>query len=220
MNIALIFDMDGTMVDNMMVHHEAWQRRLAQAGLHMTIEEVMASCHGRNDETIQRLFGDKYTKEERYQMSFEKELAYREIFVDRLSLIDGLHEFLESAHSQQVPMGIGTAANVENVDFVLDNLQIRALFKSVLCEKDVVKGKPDPEVFLKVAANLSVAPENCLVFEDSPTGAAAAERAGMKSVILTTTHHKEEFSRFSNIAAFRKDYVGFTLADAVKLLGK
>lgn len=196
---GFIFDMDGTMVDNMMVHHRAWQRKLAENGLDLTLDEVKASIHGINEEIIERLFGERFSAEERRRIASEKEAAYREIFLPELKLIAGLDTFLRTAHALGIPMGIGTAAPRENVDFVLDNLGLRPMFRAVFDAKMVSKGKPDPEVFLKVAEQLAVKPENCLVFEDSPTGAEASRRAGMAAVIVTTTHAPEEFARFEHV---------------------
>ena len=203
---GFIFDMDGTMVDNMMVHHRAWQAKLADVGLALTLDDVVAQCHGRNDEILTRLFGDRFSADERRLISQEKEAQYRTIFKDQLRLIAGLPDFLQKAFDLGIPMGIGTAANIENVDFVLDTLNIRHFFGVVLCERDVVKGKPDPEVFLKAADGLGVPAAQCLVFEDSPTGARAARNAGMKAVILTTTHQQPEFAEFENVVAFAPNY--------------
>ena len=80
MKKALIFDMDGTMVDNMMTHHRGWQKTLAAYGLQLTLEEVVATCHGKNVEIIERIFPGKYSLAERERISFEKESGYREIF--------------------------------------------------------------------------------------------------------------------------------------------
>lgn len=198
--------MDGTMVDNMMVHHLAWQTKLAQVGLDLTLDEVIVNCHGRNDEILTRLFGDRFSADERRQLSQEKEAQYRATFGERLKLVDGLPGFLQTAFDLGIPMGIGTAANIENVDFVLDSLNIRHFFGAILCERDVAKGKPDPEVFLKAADGLGVPAAQCLVFEDSPTGARAARNAGMKAVILTTTHQQPEFAEFENVVAFAVNY--------------
>jgi len=205
---GIIFDMDGTMVDNMMVHHHAWQAKLAEVGLALTLDEVIAHCHGRNDEILQRLFGERFTSEQRRRISQEKEAQYRLIFRDQLRLIDGLPQFLEAARAAGIPMGIGTAANIENVDFVLDQLGIRPYFSAVLCERDVTRGKPDPEFFHKVADQLGVPYGNCLVFEDSPVGARAARNAGMNALILTTTHREAEFAEFENVLACVPDYTG------------
>lgn len=203
--------MDGTMVDNMLVHHRAWQAKLAEVGLPLTLAEVVAHCHGRNDEILIRLFDDRLSPDERRQISQEKEAQYRLIFREQLKLIEGLPEFLQAVFDAGIPMGIGTAANIENVDFVLDTLQIRHFFQAIVCEQDVVKGKPDPEVFLKAADLLGVASVDCLVFEDSPTGARAARNADMQAVILTTTHQAAEFSEFTNIIALVSDYTSLSV---------
>ncbi len=203
---GFIFDMDGTMVDNMMVHHRAWQRKLAENGLELTLEEVKASIHGINEEIIERLFGERFGPEDRRRIAWEKEAAYRDIFLPDIKLVEGLDSFLRAAHTLGIPMGIGTAAPRENVDFVLDNLGLRPLFRAVFDAKMVSKGKPDPEVFLKVAEALNVIPENCLVFEDSPTGAEASRRAGMAAVIVSTTHAPEEFARFDNVLRIISDF--------------
>lgn len=207
--------MDGTMVDNMMVHHRAWQRRLAALGLPLSLEEVKESIHGINEEIIERLFGNRFTAEERRQIAWEKEAEYREIFRPELKLIDGLPEFLNAAAARRIPMGIGTAAPPENVQFVLNELRLHPFFQTVIDAKMVQKGKPDPEVFLTVAHGLGLPPEQCLVFEDSPTGAEAARRAGMPAVILTTTHLAEEFSRFDHIVRIIPDFTGLQPEDWV-----
>lgn len=218
MQTGFIFDMDGTMIDNMMVHHRAWQAKLAAVGLDLTLNEVVAQCHGRNDEILTRLFGDRFSADERRQISQEKEAQYRLTFKDQLKLVAGLPEFLQQAYELGIPMGIGTAANIENVDFVLNTLNIRHFFGAILCESDVTKGKPDPEVFLKAANRLGVPAAQCLVFEDSPTGARAARNAGMKAVILTTTHQQPEFAEFKNVVALVPDYTALRAGDLQKLV--
>ena len=183
--------MDGTMVDNMMIHHKAWQNTLKNLGLDLTISEVQQSVHGINDEILIRLFGERFTREERKLISAEKELEYRNIFKPKLELINGLSQFLNSLHDGNIPMGIGSAAPKENVDFVLDNLGIRHMFNTVLDASSVDRGKPDPEIYLKVADGMNLSSSDCLVFEDSPTGAEAASRAGCKQVILTSSHEEK-----------------------------
>ena len=90
---GIIFDLDGTMVDNMMVHHQAWQRKLSALGLDMTLEEVMDQIHGINEEIVARLFGDRFNREQRDRISWEKEFEYRQLFKENLQLISGLREF-------------------------------------------------------------------------------------------------------------------------------
>ncbi|MDX1908344.1 MAG: HAD family phosphatase [Bacteroidia bacterium] len=214
---GLIFDMDGTMVDNMMVHHRAWQIRLAELGLEMTLEEVHREIHGKNEEIIERLFGDRFTPEERRQVAWEKEARYREVFKDQLRPLDGLMDLLAAAQAAGIPMGIGTAAPPENVHFVLDHLPLRPYFRAVVDSGVVSKGKPDPEVFIRVAEAIGVPVTACLVFEDSPTGAETARRAGCPAFILTTTHAAAEFAHFPHIIGSAPDYRGLDLHE---LLGR
>lgn len=212
---AVIFDMDGTMVDNMMVHHRAWQRKLAQLGLEMDLEQVRQEIHGVNKQILQRLFGDRFTDEDRERIAWEKEEEYRKIFKDELKLIDGLDGFLKVLKSEGLPMGIGSAAPVENVDFVLDELNIRSLFKVVKHAGDVVKGKPDPEIYHKVAADLGVDPKDCVVFEDTPTGAQAGSAAGCKVVVILNTHEQAEFDGITGIQRFITNYHFASLDEAL-----
>ncbi len=203
---GIIFDLDGTMVDNMMVHHHAWQRKLRQLGLDLPVEEVMTKVHGVNEEILERLFGDRFSEQERKQHSLEKEEEYRRIFKGDLKLINGLPQFLDELTLQKIPLAIGSAAPPENVDFVLDNLEIRTYFNVILHARDVNIGKPNPEIYLKVAKLLGLSATDCLVFEDSPTGAEAASRAGCPLIIVTTTHKESEFSKYPNILKFISDY--------------
>ena len=203
--------MDGTMVDNMMTHHRAWQWKLASLGVKMSLEEVKEKAHGVNVEILERLFGSRFTPEERKQISQEKEAEYRRIFRSELKLINGLPRFLEELSNQNIPLAVGSAAPPENVDFVLDELHIRHYFKGVFHAKSVSKGKPDPEIFEKAANSMGVPVQDCLIFEDSPTGAEAARRAGSKAIILTTTHDEAEFRRFPNVKKCISDFLGVTV---------
>lgn len=208
---ALIFDMDGTMVDNMMVHHRAWQRKLAELGLEMTLEEVHAQIHGVNEEILERLFGDRFSPAERTRVAAEKEQAYRDIFLPELQLVPGLADFLEQAHEEEIPMAIGTAAPPENAHFILDNLDLHHYFGAIVHSRDVQKGKPDPEVFQLAAQGIGVELRDCLVFEDSPTGSEAVRRGGAEAVILTTTHQAEEFSPRDHVRAFLPDFTRLSI---------
>ncbi|TDI70906.1 MAG: HAD family phosphatase [Bacteroidetes bacterium] len=210
---GIIFDLDGTMVDNMMVHHRAWQRKLSALGLDLTLEEVMDQIHGINEEIVERLFGDRFNREQRDRISWEKEFEYRQLFKENLQLISGLPEFLLQLKQAGTPLAVGTAAPPENVDFVLDNLNIRQFFQSVLHSKNVAKGKPDPEIFLRSAENLGVPIEDCVVFEDSVVGAQTALNSGCPVIVVTTTHNKEEFSHFPHVVRFIQDYQGLHFND-------
>ena len=203
---GIIFDMDGTMIDNMMVHHHAWKRKLGSLGLDMSLEEIMEKVHGINEEIIERLFGDRFTPQERKTISAEKEAEYRKIFLPQLKLIKGLEERLDELTLRKVPMAVGTAAPPKNVEFVVDNLELAPYFKGIFHSRSVKKGKPDPEIFEMAAGSMGLEAKDCLVFLDSLTGVETALNAGAKAVVITTTHKEEEFAQYPNILFFIEDY--------------
>ncbi len=205
---AFIFDLNGTMIDDMQYHAEAWYDILnddLKAGL--SWDEVKTEMYGKNDELLKRVFGnDRFSQEKLNELSIEKEKRYQKAYLPKLQLIKGLQQFLEKARELQIPMAVGTAAIPFNVNFVLDGLSIRPFFKAIVSADDVATSKPDPETFIKCAQLLDVAPRDCIVFEDAPKGVEAAQNAGMKSVVLTTMHDKNEFKSYKNILMFIENY--------------
>ncbi len=205
---AFIFDLNGTMINDMPFHLKAWFRTLneeLQAGL--SLEEVRSHMYGKNEELLDRVFGKgHFTKAQADAISLEKEKRYQQEFRPHLELIAGLPAFLEKAEKNKILMAIGSAAIPFNIDYILDNLSIRHYFKTIVSADDVAVSKPHPEVFLKAAAQLGAAPESCLVFEDAPKGVEAALNAGMNCVVVTTMHAKEEFRNYPNIVSYIADY--------------
>ncbi|MDO7845557.1 HAD family phosphatase [Hymenobacter sp. M29] len=205
---AFIFDMNGTMIHDMDYHTRAWRHLFNHdLGGSFTHEEVKPQMYGKNQEVLVRMFGpDRFTADEMDRLSLEKERRYQQEYLPNLALLPGLPAFLEAAHRAGIPMAIGSAAIPFNIDFVLDNLRIRHYFSAIVSADDVVLSKPHPETFLKAAAQLGVAPADCLVFEDVPKGAEAALNAGMKAVVLTTTHEVAEFAALPNVLHFAPDF--------------
>ncbi|SFQ05081.1 HAD family hydrolase [Hymenobacter arizonensis] len=205
---AFIFDLNGTMIHDMEYHTRAWQYLFNNdLGGNFTWEEVKPQMYGKNQEVLVRMFGaDRFTTAEMDRLSLEKERRYQHEFLPHLALLPGLQEFLEAAHQQGIPMAIGSAAIPFNINFVLDNLKIRHYFQAIVSADDVELSKPHPETFLKAAAQLGVAPADCIVFEDVPKGAEAAHNAGMKAVVLTTTHEEAEFEALPNVLHFAPDF--------------
>jgi HAD superfamily hydrolase (TIGR01509 family) len=205
---AFIFDLNGTMIDDMQYHSAAWFSILnddLKAGL--TRDEVDRQMYGKNEELLDRVFGKgRFTPAELAEISGKKELSYQAAFRPYLQLIPGLLALLEKAKEHEIKMAIGSAAIPFNIDFVLDNLHIRHYFGAIVSADDVTISKPDPETFTKAARILDAPPESCIVFEDAPKGVEAAFRAGIRSIVLTTMHEKEEFGRYSNVIRFIKDY--------------
>jgi beta-phosphoglucomutase len=205
---AFIFDLNGTMINDMSYHTKAWQNLLNnELGGNFTWDQVKPNMYGKNPEVLVRMFGpERFTMDEMNRLSYEKERRYQQEFLPYLELLPGLHDFLENTHQKGIPMAIGSAAIPINIDFVLDNLHIRHYFKAIVSADDVELSKPHPETFLKAAQLLNVDPADCLVFEDVPKGAEAAANAGMKAVIITTTHQPDEFKGLQNVLHFAGDF--------------
>lgn len=205
---AFLFDLNGTMINDMGYHFIVWNQILnleLNAGL--TAEEVKQQMYGKNHELIDRVFGKGHFSEwEISEISEKKERLYQELYRPHLALIPGLNNLFKKADQSGVSMAIGSAANRFNIDFVVNNLDIRSYFKAIVGSEDVAQSKPDPEVFLKAAEQLGIEPELCVVFEDVPKGAEAALNAGMPVIIVTTTHQPEEFSQYPNVLFFISDY--------------
>jgi beta-phosphoglucomutase len=203
---AFLFDLNGTMIDDMDYHITAWHRIVNELGAGLTTQQMKAECYGKNGEVLERIFPNRFSQEEKDKMSIEKEKQYQQEFRPHLKLINGLDIFLEKAKNKKIKMAIGSAAIMFNVDFVLDGLDIRHYIDAIVSADDVVYSKPHPETFLKCADQLGIAYENCVVFEDAPKGVEAAANAGIKCAVLTSMHVKEDFAGYDNIICFGADY--------------
>lgn len=205
---AFIFDMNGTMIDDMHYHADAWHKIFRSLGCTKTAEESKLHIYGKAAEIFERMLGagHGFSEEEMEAISRKKEIQYQKDFLPDLKLIRGLDNFLENAHRKEIPMSIGTAAPRSNVDYVYTNLPVEKFFCGYICADEVEKSKPDPEVFLKCAKLMQVAAEDCIVFEDSPMGIRAAANAGMKAVAIITFHPKEDFEDYNNILLIIDDF--------------
>jgi beta-phosphoglucomutase family hydrolase len=215
---AFLFDLNGTMINDMAYHLDAWHYMITNdLGASLSREALKKEMYGKNEEVLDRVFGaGRFTPAQMAEISMEKEKRYQEVYLPHLQLIAGLPQFLDTASRQGIPMAIGSAAITFNIDFVLDNLHIRHYFKAVVSADSVTHSKPDPETYLLAARQLGVSPSDCIVFEDAPKGVEAAANAGMQSVVLTTMHTPEEFAAYNNVIAFVEDYTAPALGQLLK----
>jgi beta-phosphoglucomutase len=190
---AVIFDLDGTLLDNNSFHLKSWLEYLKNIGRNISEEEYNANINGRtNKDVIEYIFNRQLKDDEVLKHSLEKEAVYRKIYQPHITPVTGLMEFLEILKNKDIPMAIATSGIQPNIDFMFDNIPIRQYFKAVVNSSHITKGKPDPEIYLKAALLLNVDPKNCLVFEDAVVGINAAKAAGMKVIAVATTQPKEE----------------------------
>lgn len=185
---AVIFDMDGVIVDNMKYHKKAWEMFLKKYAADIDVEEFSRHFGKVNKDLLKIVFQREISDEEESRFGEEKEALYREIYAEDVAPVDGLVEFLQKLKENSVKTAVASAAPKVNVDFVFEKTGLRSYFDVSIDANDVTRGKPDPEIYLKTAEKLNCPPEACLVFEDSLPGIQAGRNAGMKVIGVATSH--------------------------------
>ncbi len=186
--IALIFDMDGVIINSNPIHCRAWELYNRRFGVETT-EEMLRRMYGRrNDQIVRDYLGEHLSDAEVLEHGAAKERLYRELAGPSVqsSLVPGVREFVE--RHRDLPMAIASNAEAANVDFVLEAAGLRQFFRAVVDGQQVSRPKPAPDAFLKAAELLAAQPRECVVLEDSYSGVEAARAAGMRVVGLRTSH--------------------------------
>lgn len=208
-DIAVIFDMDGVIVDNTSYHIKAWELFCGKHKIKWDREVYLKNINGRTlREGIGSLFSETLSPEELKTLCVEKEEIYREIYIKHIVPAKGLLPLLEHLSANNIPKAIATSANALNVRFTIENTGISRYFDVILDENSITKGKPDPQIFLNTAKALNVPPEICVVFEDSIAGIQAAANAGMKIVGIATTHPRKALT---DVNLVKDNFEGITI---------
>ena len=213
---AFIFDMDGTLVDNMRFHTEAWRTLIEENGHAFDERKFLVETAGQtNREIIPSVFGT-VSNERLNELALRKEELYREVYVHHRKPVEGLVDFLETAGGLGIKMAVATAASPPNMAFILDGLSLREYFGAITTAADVQRGKPDPEIFLLSAERLNVAPRNSVVFEDAFFGFEAAKRAGMKAIGITTVNSHDEIMKSEGVVEAHADFSDLDPSEIVR----
>ena len=192
--LALVFDLDGVIIDSMPMHNRSWRVYLERLGIDIT--DLDRRMHGRrNDDIVRDFIGTHLSPEELKAHGAAKEALYREMTGADLRsyLVPGVVEFV--ARNSRKPLAVASNAETPNIDFVLDGADLRRYFRVIVDGMQVNRPKPYPDVYLKVADLLDIEPKNCVVFEDSPAGVEAAVAAGAR-VVGVETHEALEGVEF------------------------
>jgi len=212
---AFIFDMDGTLVDNMRFHTDAWRTLIEENGYEFDARKFLVETAGQtNREIIPSVFG-AVSNERLNELALRKEELYREVYIHHRKPVDGLVDFLGAASDLDIKMAVATAASPPNMAFILDGLELRKYFGAISTAADVKRGKPDPEIFLLSAERLGVEPKSSIVFEDAFFGFEAAKRAGMKAIGLSTVNSADEIMRTGSVAEVHSDYLSMRPDDLI-----
>jgi len=217
MNRAVIFDMDGVLVDTARPHYESWVAVARRRGVEITWEQFHDTFGQPNHQIIPRLFGPGLSADEVHEIDERKEAAFRDIFRHSVRPLPGVVELVRGLHEEGWRLAVGSSAPPENIELVLEALGLAGCFGAVVCARDVERGKPAPDVFLKAAQAVGVEPSRCLVIEDAPAGIQAAHAAGMKCLALTTSHPATALREADRVVT---NLEGFAAADAASMLGR
>ena len=187
---GVIFDFNGTMFMDSDIQERAWRTFLQRkTGKEITDSEFYEYVHGRNtDVSLAYFLGKMLNKHEIESLSEEKEIIYRELCLSdksRFKLTNGLSKFLHLLKQSKIPCTIATASGLQNVKFFFEHLHLDEWFNfgNIVYDNGTFPGKPEPHIFIKASQKIKIAPENCIVFEDTPSGIMAAKRAGIGRII-------------------------------------
>ncbi len=212
---AVLFDMDGVIVDTNPAHKKAILQFCDTYNKRLSDDEMKKYIWGRtNKEWIRHLFGEDISDAQLKIYADEKEQLFRDIYEPDARLLNGLTAFLNMLEEHNIPKAIGTSAPRANVDFVFKHTGIEKYFNTVLDETYVTIGKPNPEIYLKAAKALNFHPADCIVIEDSLAGVESGKRAGCKVIGITTTHSDAELSHADLTAA---DFTTLSINDLTNL---
>lgn len=215
---GLIFDMDGTLIQNMPYHMKAFSTLAERLGYQM-LQPVTNKFYGRHNDEIFLAIApqwviDKYGLQ---YLSDEKEAIYRELYAGKVCLTDGLAELLAEAKAKGVKCYVGSAAPRLNIDLIWNGAQLDDKIDGCICGDDVVNFKPHPEIFLKCCEGMGLAPEDCVVFEDAISGIKAGWAAGCKVVALSSTATPEALAA-DGVEHIIPDFKGMTLESLEQML--
>ncbi|HCK41519.1 MAG: haloacid dehalogenase [Planctomycetaceae bacterium] len=191
-HLAVIFDVDGVLVDSYQAHLQSWQQMLSEQDVQFTEDQFRATFGRTSGDILKELRGSSTSASELQAFDDRKEALYREIIRENFPAIDGARELIDSLAAAGIALAVGSSGPPENIKLTLDCLGCSEKFAVQVTRVDVTRGKPDPQVFQIAGQRLGVQPALCCVVEDAPAGIEAANQAEMISIGLTGTATRKE----------------------------
>ena len=206
---AAIFDWDGVIIDSAQLHEQSWRHLAKELGKTVERDSFIRGFGMKSAQIIEQIHHWATEPEEVAHLANRKEELYREIVAESdIAPLPGVVEWLHKLAEAAVPCAVASSTQRLNIEVVLTRIGLQKNFAAIVSSEDVVHGKPDPEVFLKAAESLKMAPEHCVVFEDAHVGIEAAHAAGMKTVAVATTHPAETL-KTADVVVGRLDQLSF-----------
>ena len=202
---AILWDLDGVLVNSMEFHYEAFRQVVGPRGRELSREEYLETIIGlRNDAIFRRLLPN-ISDQEASELAAEKEEAFRRLIAGNVAALPGAERLLRRAREAGLRQAIVSSTPRANIEVILQSLGLWEMFEAIVGEEDATRGKPDPEGFLVAAQRLDVQPEDCVVIEDAPEGIAAGKAAGMRCIGVTTTRSVERLTQADRVVGTLED---------------
>ena len=192
--LAVIFDMDGVLIDSYHAHFAGWSRMYRELNLDYTEADFAADFGRTSRDILFRRFGNKLADERIRELDARKEALFRDSIREQFPVMDGALELIDALSADGFQLAVGSSGPPENIDLCLEMLGRRETFAAIVTGQDVTHGKPDPQVFQLAAERLGVSPGSCAVVEDAVHGIEAALRAGMAAIALTGTTSRDHLA--------------------------
>ena len=208
---GIIFDMDGTIVDSLPYHHEAWKIFFNENQVENFSDKLKDYKGGGTLDLMKAVYGNKYSLKDLKNMSDEKEVIFREIYKGKINPIEGFKKFLIDIKSKHILVGLASNAVRKNVSLIINELNIFNDFDSIICGDEVNNGKPNPEMFNKTINRFNIKKDECLIFEDSLEGVKAAKNSGIKVVGISSSTSDKTLIDAGSIKTI-SNYIGFDLS--------
>ena len=209
---GVIFDMDGTIVDSLPYHYEAWKIFFNENKVENFSEKLNEYKGGGTLDLMRTVYGNQYSKKELKKMSEDKEKIFRKIYKGEIKQILGFKNFLDELKSKDIMVGLASNAIRKNVSMIINELEIYDYFDSIICGDEVINGKPNPEMFNETIDRFNISKDECLIFEDSLEGVLAAKNSGVKVIGITSSSSNKVLKDAGCVMSI-SDYLDFKLSD-------
>ena len=209
---GIIFDMDGTIVDSLPYHYEAWKIFFNENKVENFSEKLNEYKGGGTLDLMRTVYGNQYSKKELKKMSEDKEKIFRKIYKGEIKQILGFKKFLGELKSKDIMIGLASNAIRKNVSMIINELEIYDYFDSIICGDEVINGKPNPEMFNETIDRFDINKDECLIFEDSLEGILAAKNSGVKVIGITSSSSNKVLKDAGCVMSI-SDYLDFKLSD-------
>ena len=209
---GIIFDMDGTIVDSLPYHYEAWKIFFNENKVENFSEKLNEYKGGGTLDLMRTVYGNQYSKKELKKMSEDKEKIFRKIYKGEIKQILGFKKFLDELKSKDIMIGLASNAIRKNVSMIINELEIYDYFDSIICGDEVINGKPNPEMFNETIDRFNISKDECLIFEDSLEGVLAAKNSGVKVIGITSSSSNKVLKDAGCVMSI-SDYLDFKLSD-------